>query len=89
MTQLREGFGFDFAKNSYANQPALLRGEQEYKQFINKHAEDNMLNRKVSAVSCGLGFFLSFLVSRVIYPLHSLTTNVLYYTAVQRYRTRP
>jgi hypothetical protein len=46
-TQLRESFGFDFAEDSYANQPKLLRGEQEYKQFINKYAENNMLNRKV------------------------------------------
>lgn len=47
-TLLRESFGFDFAEDSYANQPKLLRGEQEYKQFVNKYAENNMLNRKVS-----------------------------------------
>ena len=46
-TQLRESFGFDFAENTYSNQPNLLKGEQEYKQFVNKYKEDNMLNRKV------------------------------------------
>lgn len=46
-TQLRESFGFDFAEDTYGNQPDLLKGEQEYKQFVNKYAENNMLNRKV------------------------------------------
>lgn len=45
--QLRESFGFGFAEDTYENQPALLKGEQEYKQFVNKYAENNMLNRKV------------------------------------------
>lgn len=48
-TQLRESFGFDFAEDSYANQVAELGGEQEYKQFVNRLKEDNMLNRKVRA----------------------------------------
>ena len=46
-TLLRESFGLDFAEDTYKNQPDLLKGEQEYKQFINKYAENNMLNRKV------------------------------------------
>jgi hypothetical protein len=48
VTQLQESFGFDFAENTYENQPDLLKGEQEYKQYMNKVNEDNFLNRKVS-----------------------------------------
>jgi hypothetical protein len=47
-SQLRESFGLGIGEDSYENQPKLLRGEAEYKQFINKYAENNMLNRKVS-----------------------------------------
>ena len=46
-TQLHETFGLGIGEDTYENQPALLRGEQEYKQFVNKYKEDNMLNRKV------------------------------------------
>jgi hypothetical protein len=46
-TQLHESFGLGIGEDTYSNQPTLLRGEQEYKQFINKYKEDNMLNRKV------------------------------------------
>lgn len=46
-TKLRESFGLGIGEDTYENQPALLRGEQEYKQFVNKYAENNMLNRKV------------------------------------------
>jgi hypothetical protein len=46
-TQLQETFGLGVGEDTYKNQPALLRGEQEYKQFVNKYKEDNMLNRKV------------------------------------------
>jgi hypothetical protein len=46
-TRLRESFGLDFAEDTYANQPDMLKGEQEYKQFVNKFSENNMLNRKV------------------------------------------
>ena len=50
-TLLRESFGLDFAEDTYKNQPDLLKGEQEYKQFVNKYAENNMLNRKVRPVA--------------------------------------
>jgi hypothetical protein len=46
-TQLQETFGLGIGEDTYENQPTLLRGEQEYKQFINKYKDDNMLNRKV------------------------------------------
>jgi DNA replication protein DnaC len=46
-TQLQETFGLGVGEDTYKNQPPLLRGEQEYKQFVNKYKEDNMLNRKV------------------------------------------
>lgn len=56
-THLHESFGFDFAEDTYANQPTLLKGEQEYKQFVNKYAENNMLNRKVCrARRCGWAY---------------------------------
>lgn len=48
-TQLRESFGFSFAEDSYANTDDFLKGEQEYKQFVNRISDNNMLNRKVSS----------------------------------------
>jgi hypothetical protein len=47
-TQLHESFGFGFAEDTYENQPDLLKGEAEYKQYMNRVKGDNMLNRKVS-----------------------------------------
>jgi pyrroloquinoline quinone (PQQ) biosynthesis protein C len=46
-TQLHESFGFDFAENSYENQIEQLKGEANYKQWVNRISDDNMLNRKV------------------------------------------
>lgn len=46
-THLNENFGFDFAEDSYANQDPLLSGEANYKQWVNRVDEKNMLNRKV------------------------------------------
>ena len=46
-TQLHESFGLGVGEDTYENQPDLLKGEQEYKQYMNKVDEDNMLNRKV------------------------------------------
>jgi hypothetical protein len=46
-TQLRESFGIEYAEDTYSNQPDLLRGEAEYKQWVNKIDSNNMLNRKV------------------------------------------
>ena len=46
-SRLHESFGLGLGEDTYTNQPVLLRGEQEYKQFINKYKEDNMINRKV------------------------------------------
>lgn len=50
-THLFEDFGFSFAEQTYANQPDPLKGEAEYKQWVNKVAPDNMLNRKVKMKS--------------------------------------
>ena len=50
-THLNENFGFDFAEDSYANQDPLLGGEANYKQWVNRVNEKNMLNRKVSVAS--------------------------------------
>ena len=49
-THLYEDFGFSFAEQTYENQPDPLKGEAEYKQWVNKVAPDNMLNRKVSVL---------------------------------------
>lgn len=47
-SQLHESFGFkDLAEDTYDNQPDFLKGEAEYKQWMNVIDEDNMLNRKV------------------------------------------
>jgi hypothetical protein len=46
-TQLFESFGLGLGEDTYENQPDLLKGEQEYKQYVNRITEDNMLNRKV------------------------------------------
>jgi len=46
-TRLRESFGFDFAEDTYKNQPDVLGGEQTYKQWVNKIEENSLLNRKV------------------------------------------
>ena len=47
-TQLQETFGLGLGEDTYENQPDLLKGEQEYKQYMNRVKADNMLNRKVS-----------------------------------------
>ena len=46
-TQLQETFGLGIGEDTYENQPDLLKGEAEYKQYMNQVKEDNMLNRKV------------------------------------------
>ena len=45
--QLHETFGLGLGEDTYENQPDLLKGEAEYKQYVNRISEDNMLNRKV------------------------------------------
>lgn len=47
-THLYENFGLPYAEDSYANQDPLLGGEANYKQYVNRVKENNMLNRKVS-----------------------------------------
>lgn len=46
-TRLFESFGLGLGEDTYENQPDLLKGEQEYKQYVNRINEENMLNRKV------------------------------------------
>jgi hypothetical protein len=46
-TSLQESFGLGLGEDTYENQPDLLKGEAEYKQYMNRVNEDNMLNRKV------------------------------------------
>lgn len=47
-TKLQESFGFDFAEDTYKNQPDVLGGEATYKQWVNKIEDNSFLNRKVS-----------------------------------------
>eukprot|EP00535_Pseudo-nitzschia_heimii_P006052 CAMPEP_0197182778 /NCGR_PEP_ID=MMETSP1423-20130617/6767_1 /TAXON_ID=476441 /ORGANISM="Pseudo-nitzschia heimii, Strain UNC1101" /LENGTH=224 /DNA_ID=CAMNT_0042633259 /DNA_START=87 /DNA_END=761 /DNA_ORIENTATION=- len=49
-TQLYEDFGLGLGEPTYENQPDLLKGEQEYKQYANRINENNMLNRKYNVV---------------------------------------
>ena len=46
-TQLHETFGLGVGEDTYENQPDFLKGEGEYKEWINSVNEKNMLNRKV------------------------------------------
>ena len=47
-THLNENFGLDIGEDSYANMDKLLLGEANYKQWVNRVKDDNMLNRKVN-----------------------------------------
>jgi hypothetical protein len=58
-TKLRESFGFDFAEDTYKNQPDVLGGEATYKQWVNKIDDNSFLNRKVRNNDC-IGAFLYF-----------------------------
>lgn len=49
-TKLYENFGLSFAEDSYANQPAEIGGEGEYKQWVNTVSENNLLTRKVNKI---------------------------------------
>jgi hypothetical protein len=49
-TPLGESFGFDFAEDSYENTPAIIRGEANYKQWVNRIDSDSFLNRQVSLI---------------------------------------
>ena len=51
-TSLSEGFGFDFAEDSYANTPDVLTGEANYKQWVKRVDENSFLNRKVCCIWC-------------------------------------
>ena len=47
-TKLYENFGLGGASlDTYDAQPDLLKGEGEYKQYVNTIKKDNMLNRQV------------------------------------------
>ena len=46
-TQISESFGFDFAEDTYANQPDFLKGEGEYKTWIGQTKENSFVNRQV------------------------------------------
>lgn len=49
-TQLYEDFGLGLGEQTYENQPDLLKGEEEYKKYVNKINEQNMLNRKYNVI---------------------------------------
>lgn len=49
-TQLSESFGFDFAEDTYKNQPDFLKGEGEYKTWMGKIKGDSFVNRQVRSL---------------------------------------
>lgn len=49
-TQLSESFGFKFAEDTYENQPDFLKGEQEYKNYVDVIQEDNFVNRRYNVL---------------------------------------
>ena len=53
-TQLSESFGFDFAEDTYKNQPDFLKGEGEYKTWIGKVKDESFVNRQVRDI-CSFG----------------------------------
>ena len=46
-TKLYENFGLDLGEDTYANQPALLGGEAQYKQWMDKINDNAFVNRQV------------------------------------------
>ena len=46
-TKIFESFGFDIAEDTYENQPDFLKGEEEYKAWLNTVKDNNFLNRQV------------------------------------------
>lgn len=46
-TQLHETFDLGIGEDSYENTPDQLKGEAEYKQWVNKIEDNSFLNRKV------------------------------------------
>jgi hypothetical protein len=46
-TKLYENFGLGLGEDTYANQPKLLGGEAEYKQWMGKIDENAFVNRQV------------------------------------------
>ena len=52
-TQLHETFGLGIGEDSYENTPDQLKGEAEYKQWVNKIEGNSFLNRKVRSKFIG------------------------------------
>jgi hypothetical protein len=59
-TQLYETFDLGLGEDSMSIMPEQLKGEAEYKQWVNKIADDSLLNRKVSLLA-KISIFLSCL----------------------------
>lgn len=47
-TQLHENFGLGIGEDSYKATTDLLKGEANYKQWVNRIDENSFLNRQVS-----------------------------------------
>jgi hypothetical protein len=47
-TQLQENFGLGIGEDTYAATTDLLKGEANYKQWVNRIDENSFLNRQVS-----------------------------------------
>jgi len=59
-TRLHESFGLGIGEDTYENQPDFLKGEGEYKEWINGVKEDNMLNRQVRGEDASQRSLLGF-----------------------------
>lgn len=46
VTSLSESFGFGFAEDTYENQPDFLKGEQDYKTWMDETKDNSFVNRQ-------------------------------------------
>ncbi|CAB9508738.1 expressed unknown protein [Seminavis robusta] len=49
-TKLAESFGFDFAEDTYENQPDFLKGEGEYKTWVGQTTDNSFINRQYNVI---------------------------------------
>jgi hypothetical protein len=82
-TQLQENFGLGIGEDSYKATTDLLKGEANYKQWVNRIDENSFLNRQVSVKK--------FLLVRHIISEANLTLrfSISIISAVQRNWSRP
>lgn len=84
-TQLFENFGLGVGEDTYENQPKLLGGEAEYKQWVGKFNENAFVNRQVRFISYHLSDLFQvnlwvkyFLICELLFVLYSTMLFVEY-----------